>query len=79
MRALKVGEKKTVWTIVIDAGICCPSCEEEEMETVLLFHPKHGKVFGLTRRQLQGAGFDFWLDKSVEAYDICPDCFYIIK
>lgn len=77
MKHKQAPKPQTTWTIIIDAGITCPSCDVE-METVLLFHPRHGKVSGHTRRQLQGAGFDFWLDKSAEAYDFCPVCLYRI-
>ncbi len=71
-------EKKTVWTIVVDAGVDCPSCEQE-METVMRFHPVNGRVGSCTRRELQHKGFDYWLDHAKDTEDVCPGCGYVIR
>jgi hypothetical protein len=68
-------KKQVVWTIIIDAGIPCPSCDSE-METKLLFHPNRGKVSGLNRSQLQAKTVDYWLDKCSQVFELCPNCGY---
>lgn len=72
------GDRKTVWTIVVDAGVDCPSCENE-METVMRFHPINGRVGSHTRRELQHQTFDYWLDHAKSTEDVCPHCGYQIK
>jgi hypothetical protein len=63
------------WTIVVDAGVDCPSCESA-METILMFLPVSGKVGGNSRRELEGKGFDYWLDKATTIVDACSGCGY---
>ena len=63
------------WTIVIDAGIDCPSCEQT-METVFSFLPAKGKVSGNSRRELEDKPLDYLLDKATTVVDACSGCGY---
>jgi len=67
----------TVWTIITDASITCPNCDQD-METIFVFNPINGKVAGKSRPQLQAASFDTWLDVASRIEDWCPSCGYIL-
>lgn len=67
----------TVWTIIIDASITCPNCDQD-METIFVFKPINGKVSKYSRSGLQAAGFDAWLDLASRIEDWCPSCGYIL-